>query len=115
MGLDDDFRKGWAREQLFECIDSEIATLEEHYETLDFETLAIDRAEAGARALFDASKPSCMARRYESEARRGFYRALKEFRQIEAQAAAATEATPTPPEPARSSQPLGFVSGKTRA
>ena len=106
-GLDDDFRKGWAREQLFERIDAEIAALEDHDETLDFETLAIDRAEAGARALFDASKPSCLARRYESEARRGFFRSLREFRQIEAQAAATIESSPTPPQPSRSSPPLG--------
>jgi hypothetical protein len=96
-GLDDIFRKAWAREQLFEQIDAEIAGLEAHYETLDFETLAIDRAEAGARALFDDSKSAGLARRYESEARRGFFRALKEFRQIEAEFAAQAESTPTPP------------------
>ena len=68
-GLDDGFRKAWVRDQLFERIDAEIAALEAHHETLDFETFAVDRAEAGARALFDASKPSGLARRYESEAR----------------------------------------------
>ncbi len=94
-GLDEAFRREWARSELIGAIDAEIAALEAHYETLDFETLAIDRAEAGQRALFDASKPACLARRYESEARRGFFKAMKEFRQIEAESAAKTEAVPT--------------------
>ena len=74
-------REAWARSQLVERIDEEIARLEAHYETLDFETIELDRAEAGARALFDPSKEAALARRYEAEARRGFFRSLKEFRQ----------------------------------
>ena len=57
-----------------------LADLEEHYKTLDFETLELDRAEAGARALFDPSKEATLARRYESEATRGFYKAMKELK-----------------------------------
>ncbi len=92
-GLDEAFRREWAKSQLIEALDAEIAALEAHYETLDFETLAIDRAEAGQRALFDASKPASLARRYEAEARRGYFRALKEFRQVESESAAKTEAS----------------------
>jgi hypothetical protein len=86
-GLEWDDRKSWARARLLERIDEEIAGLEEHFETLDFETIEQDRAGAGARALFDPSKEASLARRYESEARRGFFRSLKEFRQAEAEAA----------------------------
>ena len=71
-GLGDD-GKTWARGRLVERIDAEIAELEAHYETLDFETIDLDRAEAGTRALFDPSKEAGLARRYESEARRGFF------------------------------------------
>jgi hypothetical protein len=73
--------------------------LDAHHETLDFETIAIDRAEAGKRALFDASKPACLARRYESEANRGFYKALKEFRRVEAEFEARAEAEQARPAP----------------
>ena len=101
--LDEESRREWCKGQLVEAIDAEIAALEAHYETLDFETLAIDRAEAGKRALFDPSKPACLARRYESEANRGFFKALKEFRKVEAESEARAEVAPArptaPPEP----------------
>ena len=41
------------------------------------------RAEAGRQAAFDTSKEACLARRHESAAERGFFRALKEFRLVE--------------------------------
>ena len=46
------------------------------------------RAEAGRRALFDPSKEASLARKYEAAAERGFFRALKELRQLEKQAKA---------------------------
>ena len=46
------------------------------------------RAEAGTLALFDPSPEATLARRYESSAERGFFRALKEFRQVERDAKA---------------------------
>ncbi len=49
--------------------------------------IALDRLEAPDRALFDASREACLARRYEAEASRGFFKALKELRQVEAEAA----------------------------
>ena len=91
-GLDGESRREWARSTLIEQVDAEIAALEAHHETLDSEIIAIDRAEAGRRALFDASKPACLARRYESEASRGFFKCLKEFRKVEAEFAAQAEA-----------------------
>ena len=109
-GLDDDARKGWARARLLERIDQEIAGLEAHLETLDFEMIEQDRAEAGERALFDPSKGAALARRYESEARRGFFQALKEFRRAEAEAAdregLAASPPPPMPEPGRRPDPL---------
>ncbi len=95
--LDEEFRKEWAKAGLLERIDAEIAALEEHYESLDFETIELDRAEAGARALFDPSKAATLARRYESEASRGFFKALKEFRQVEAESEARVESVPAEP------------------
>ncbi len=106
-GLDEEFRREWAKVQLIEALDAEIAALEAHYETLDFETLAIDRAEAGQRALFDASKPASLARRYEAEARRGYFKALKEFRMVEAESEAKSEAAPTGPTPSRPDSKVG--------
>ena len=106
--------KAQAVARLLERIDEEIADLEEHYETLDFETIELDRAEAGPRASFDPSKEACLARRYESEARRGFYKALKEFPKAEAEAAEKGVSKPSTARRnplARSNfRPVGFVS-----
>ena len=41
------------------------------------------RAQAGQVARFDPSKEASLARRYEAAAERGFFRALKELRQVE--------------------------------
>ncbi len=105
--LDDQARREWARLRLVEEIDGEIEALEAHYNTLDHQTIAIDRAGAGRRARFDASKEACLAQRYESEAERGFYKALKEFQQIEAEAKAQAEAAPTPSVHAQPEVPFG--------
>ena len=104
-GLDDDARKAWARARLVERIDAEVAGLEAHLETLDFETIEQDRAEAGDRALFDPSKEAALARRYESEARRGFFQALKEFRGVESGVIEREELAAATPPPAYG-QPL---------
>ena len=42
-----------------------------------------EQAEAGRRAMFDPSKEACLARKYEAAAERGFFKALKEFREVE--------------------------------
>jgi hypothetical protein len=49
-------------------------------EGADEETARKLRSEAGHRAWFDTSKPSCLARKYEAAAERGFFRALAEIR-----------------------------------
>ena len=63
------FRRAWAKAALIEFIDAEIEALQAHRETLDFEMIELDRAEAGGRALFDPCKEATLARRYEAEAR----------------------------------------------
>ncbi len=73
--VDDNIRKAEARGLLVEVVDAEIAALEAHYETLDFETIDLDRAQAPDIALFDPSREASLARRYESEASRGFFKA----------------------------------------
>jgi hypothetical protein len=40
------------------------------------------RVEAGRRAMFDPSREATLARKYEAAAERGFFRALKELRQL---------------------------------
>jgi hypothetical protein len=52
-------------------------------EDLDEGEVARLRAEAGRRAMFDPSKEATLARKYEAAAERGFFRALKELREIE--------------------------------
>ena len=85
--LAEEARQAWARKQMVELIDAEIAELEAHYETLDFETIELDRREAPKRALFDPSKEASLARRYETEARSGFFKAMKELKRVEKEAA----------------------------
>ncbi len=84
-GLEPLARRAWARARLVERVDAEVAALGRHRATLDPEAVALDRLDAAEVALFDPSREAALARRYESEARRGFYKALKEFRQAEAE------------------------------
>ena len=62
-------------------------------EGLDADEVDRLRLEAGRRAMFDPSKEATLARKYEAAAERGFFRALKEFRQVERDAKAATSGT----------------------
>jgi hypothetical protein len=105
--LEEDARRAWARSRLVERIDEAVAELEEHYETLDFEGIELDRAGAADVALFDPSREATLARRYESEARREFFKALKELRRVEAEAAErpplAEESAPPLPDAALAS------------
>jgi hypothetical protein len=83
-----------ARLALLELVDAQIAELEAHQGTLDLDRIEQDRREAPARATLDDSKQASLARRYEADSDRGFYKALKEFRKIEAQAPTRIEAAP---------------------
>jgi len=77
-------RRNWAADRLIEYIDEEVARLQEHRATLDLEAIALDRAEAGDRAMFDPGKEATLARKYEAAASRALYRALRELREVEA-------------------------------
>ena len=103
----------WAQGELLAAIDAEIARLAALRVTMPDATDPLDRSEAQARALFDPGAEAILARKYEAEARRGLFRALREFRQAEAAAsmtevadappldhAGSNEPTPSEPEPA---------------
>ena len=107
-GLDPKARQAWAVSRLLGRLDGAIAELEAHRATLDHEAVALDRLDAADVALFDPSREAALARRYEAEARRGFFRALREFREADARSDA--EAAPTPEAeeaPVGESGPLG--------
>ena len=80
------------------CVEQEAASLSERVRRAEDEFVAPEggdaeeakrlRAEAGRRAMFDPSKEATLARKYEAAAERGFFRALKELRQLEGQAKA---------------------------
>jgi hypothetical protein len=55
----------------------------------DGATVAQLKAEAKARAMFDASKEATLARKYEAAIERGFFKALKELRQLAKESQAA--------------------------
>jgi hypothetical protein len=86
-GLDDAARKAWAVSQMLERIDMELAVHQAHLETFDPNITAIERAEASDLALIDDSIEANRLQKYEAAAERGLYRALREFRQAEAEAA----------------------------
>ena len=104
-GVDDEAGRAWARELLLELIHTQISKLNDHRETLDLEVIEQDRIEAPGRVLFDFSKGGIRAMRYQSEARRMFFKALKDFRIAEAEFEAATPRDIPQPEPAPAPAP----------
>ena len=93
--------KAKGRAKMIERIDREIAALQAHRASLDHAMLDLDRREAPGRALFDDSKAACLARRYEAEASRRYFKLLAQLKQAEAEAAERTPvaATPVPASP----------------
>ena len=109
-GLTEGPRRQWAKARLVERIDAEVEALEAHRATIDREMIELDRLDAPGLALFDTSKEATLARRYEGEAHRGFFQALREFRRAEAEFAekaneAATSTAPAPPAAPTRMQP----------
>jgi hypothetical protein len=93
--------KSKGRARMIERIDAEIAALEAHDRTLDRAMLELDRREAPGRAIFDDSKAATLARRYEAEASRRFFKLLDQLKKAEAEAAArAAETANQPPSTA---------------
>ena len=93
--------KAKARARMIERIDGEVARLEAHRESLDHAMLELDRQEAPDRAIFDDSKAAQLARRYEAEASRRYFKLLAQLKQAEAESAERTPvaATPVPAGP----------------
>ncbi len=92
-------RRESARDRLIEAIDAEIAGLHAARASLDLEALALDRAGAADRALFDPSKDAILARKYEAATERSLYRALRELRELR-------EAPPVTPPPEPEPEPV---------
>ncbi len=98
--MSDEQAFAWARDQFVGLIAVEVARLGDLKEELDPSVDERDRAEAGERVLVDLSTAGVLARKYEAAAERGLYRALKEFRQVEAEVKAeAKVAAPEVVEP----------------
>jgi hypothetical protein len=75
----------WARAELVKIIDGEVARLEGVKESLDPWKIEQDRLEAADRCLFDLQPAMDRVRKYEAATERAMYRAMKEFRQLEAE------------------------------
>jgi len=118
-GLDADKLRDWIDGEILATIRAEVAALRALLASFDPATTALDRAEAGERALFDPSKEATLARKYEAAAERGFYRALREFREVQAEAAEhpeAVDAPAGPPTAPESDEPLAsFFPGHSDA
>jgi len=99
-GLGDGARREWALARLAEIVEGHLADLRAHRATLDPRSIARDRAGAADRALLDPSKEGVLARKYEAAAERAMYRALKELREVEAEAVDRDEAEDEAPDPA---------------
>jgi hypothetical protein len=86
-GCAEEAAKAKGRARMIERIDAEVAALEAHDRTLDRAMLELDRREAPDRATFDDSKAATLARRYEAEASRRFFKLLDQLKKAEAEAA----------------------------
>jgi hypothetical protein len=78
-GLSVQERKLWAADRLIELIEVELASLEALKATIDVEAIALDRAEAPYRAMFDPSKEAILARKYEAATERAYHKAMIGF------------------------------------
>ena len=83
---DDEEMRRHAMNVVAGMIDADIARLTGHLAGLDTRAIDAERRLAPKRALFDTSKEAVLARKYEAAAERGIYRALRELRQVEAEA-----------------------------
>ena len=91
-------RKQLALQRLGELVDADLEQIKE--DRASMEALGFDAAMEYAEdvALFDPSKEGELARKYEAAAERGFYRALKELKELRREARAeARAAGPTRP------------------
>ena len=91
-GLEGPARADWAKGELTRLLDVEVDRLKTVRASIDSEAIAADRAEAVDRVLFDPSPEMALARKYEAATERGLYKALKEFRAVQAEVTVEIEA-----------------------
>ncbi len=101
-----------ARSRLAAIIDGRIELLSGVLAGDHFDKAAAGRARAVSadRALFDESRESILARKYEASTERSLFRTLREFREVEAaarEAGAIPEVAEAKPEPAQACEDLG--------
>jgi len=75
-------RVDWAKGEVHKIILEQVDELQARLEDFDTATLALDRAEAPRRALFDTGPEATLARRYEAAAERTLFRSLRELREL---------------------------------
>lgn len=100
-GLSPDEQIEWARKELAKIIDDEVQRLLGVRDALDPRSIEQDRLEASSRCLFDLQPAMNQVRKYEAATERNMYKALKEFRSMEAELKASgvrDEMTPEPEE-----------------
>ena len=100
--------KADGRARMIGRIDAEIAALESHDRTLDRAMLELDRREAPDRATFDDSKAAQLARRYEAEASRRFFKLMDQLKKVEAETVERPQSPATPVPPTASAPPGSF-------
>jgi len=105
--LDDLGKYEYARQRMAALVAERIEALTGYLGRMDH--AAAERARAGAadRALFDTSPGAILARKYEAATERGLFRTLREFREVEAEAAEAA----APAEVAEATASEGEVCG----
>jgi len=91
-------RSDWAAERMIDMVEQETNRLHAHRLRLDIEAIELSRAEASERALFDPGHEATLARKYEANAERAMYKALKDLREVQSNAEAQSTNAPQPPQ-----------------
>jgi len=81
-GMDDLARRHHALARLIELVEADIARLRAHRAAMDTRGIEARRILAPDIALFDPSPEAILARKYEAAAERGFFRALRDLKEL---------------------------------
>ena len=108
LGLSDEAKKVWARQQLSEFLADKIDKFTRYLAKMDLDGIAQARVESKKRAKFDPSKEAILARKYEAANAREFYKAIDKFYEVEDRARIAheEEEDDATPEPIETSEPV---------
>ena len=88
-GVDVEGRLTWAWDRMLDLARSELARWVAHKDAFDSAPIARARANAIKKARYDGSPEGLIAKKYEATTSRELYKALKEFRTVEAEFAGA--------------------------